>query len=596
MSHSVSSRASRRGRSASLPSADHARPEYVAPDGLVVHHHNSAGRVKEYDFSTLPVAEPMQRSLATLFAARCIPRRWTVHASSTMYWRQLEMFTAFLSRQMRPPRDVDELTASLIERWREHALATVGGYTTFTAVTSLLRGDLRLQTAPVADTLSRRAPRPRSGIQSYSEAEFDRIKLAARRMFRAALLRIEHNAAHLHRWQAGEFIEDSRDWALGEALDVLARTGDLIRHPGHRTRGGQGIVYKYRKAFGGMAAAVTWQRLFLSSMEATALGVLLLAEFGWNLSVIDRAAIPRALPDPGEDGRPTYRIPIEKRRCGAGHFYETRNVTDDGAASPGRLITHALAATRFARAIVADRSPETDLLVVWRTHVAGRERADGDRQPPVGPFHFGVHRDAGARWARTVGLRGSPFQRGRQTVNALDRREPGQNSQDTHDRHYVLVDKRVRAEAVAIVAAGAEEATEHARRAVLVAELQDVPDPGDVETATADCADIEHSPYPAPGGGSGGRCGASFLMCLGCVNARIHPGHHPRLAHLHDAVGNLRSVLAPTVWEVDWGATHARLDDLKTKLGTTGWTRAKAQLTDTDRELIDLMLTGDLDS
>lgn len=181
-------------------------------------------------------------------------------------------------------------------------------------------------------------------------------------------------------------------------------------------------------------------------------------------------------------------------------------------------------------------------------------------------------------------------------MNALDRREPGQNSQDTHDRHYVLVDKRIQAEAVGIIAAGADEATEHARRAVLVAQLRAAPDLGEVETATADCADIEHSPYPVPGGDSGGRCRVSFLMCLGCVNARIHPGHHGRLAHLHDAVGNLRSVLAPTVWEADWGETHARLGDLKTKLGVTLWRRAKAQITDTDRELIDLLLAGDLDT
>jgi hypothetical protein len=116
-------------------------------------------------------------------------------------------------------------------------------------------------------------------------------------------------------------------------------------------------------------------------------------------------------------------------------------------------------------------------------------------------------------------------------VNALDRREPGQDSQDTHDRYYVLVDKRVQPDTVAIIAAGAEEAAEHARNAVLVAELRDAPQPGDVETATADCADFEHSPYPAPDGG----CGASFLMCLGCTNARVHPGHHGRLAHLHHA-------------------------------------------------------------
>lgn len=85
-------------------------------------------------------------------------------------------------------------------------------------------------------------------------------------------------------------------------------------------------------------------------------------------------------------------------------------------------------------------------------------------------------------------------------------------------------------------------------------------------------------------------------MCLGCVNARIHPGHHPRLAHLHHAVDNLRSVLAPTVWEAAWGATQARLDDLRTKLGATVWTRAKAHIADADRDVIDLMLTGDLDT
>lgn len=66
---------------------------------------------------------------------------------------------------------------------------------------------------------------------------------------------------------------------------------------------------------------------------------------------------------------------------------------------------------------------------------------------------------------------------------------------------------------------------------VLVAELRDQRTPGDVETATADCGDFDNSPWPAPDGG----CGASFLACLGCPNARVRPGHHARLAHLHGA-------------------------------------------------------------
>ncbi|MGP3921506.1 hypothetical protein [Nonomuraea sp. 10N515B] len=351
------------------------------------------------------------------------------------------------------------------------------------------------------------------------------------------------------------------------------------------------MVKKYRKALG-VSIAKTWQRLFLSSHEAVALGVLLMAEYGWNLSVIDGAEVPRASPDPGEDGHPTYRIPLEKYRRGGGHHYETRNVTDDGAASAGRLITEALAATRFARALVEDLAPGTDRLIVWHAAGGGALHGDGDRLPPVGWFHFGVTTMNARSWARSEGMTGSPFRRGRRTVNALARRQPGQNSQDTHDRRYVVVDKRVQAEAVEVIAAGAEDAAARARASVLVAELRDEPQDGDVETATADCRDYDNSPYPAPGGG----CGESFLMCLGCENARVHPGHHSRLAHLHHALSNLRSTLAPETWSRDWGDAHARLEDLESKLGVGIWRQALARVTDADRALIADLLTGELDT
>jgi len=320
--------------------------------------------------------------------------------------------------------------------------------------------------------------------------------------------------------------------------------------------------------------------------------VLLLAEYGWNLSVIDRAEVPRALPDPGQDGHPTYRILLEKPRRGTGHHYETRNVTDDGTGSQGRLITQALQATRFARAIVEDLVPGTNRLIVWRSRQSDHGSTNLDRHPPVGPFGFGIHTSTAQDWARVEGFAGSPFQRGRRTVLALDRREPGQHTQDTHDRHYVLVDKRVQAEAVEVVAAGAEDAVTHSRRVVMVAELRDQPTPGDVETATADCGDFDNSPWPAPDGG----CGASFLTCLGCPNARVHPGHHARLAHLHDALTNLRSVLPPATWETDWGDSHARLTDLKAKLGAGQWAHALARVTDRDRALINDLLTGALNT
>ncbi|NEC22568.1 hypothetical protein [Streptomyces parvus] len=576
-----------RGRRASLPPANHARPEPLADNGLIVRHTNKEQRVKEYDFSTLPVAEPMQRSLAGLFATQCTPHKWRSHSSSNMYWRQLQQFTLFLSGQEDPPGDLGELTGALVNRWWQSLSKAAGGCNTFDYTARLLRDDARLQSGPVADALARRVSRPKSQRQSYSEAEFDRIKTAARRMFRAALLRIEDNARHLERWRRGDFPEGGPDWVLGEALEHIARTGDVPRYTGKRD-----IVAYYLKALGGRGSEQTWRRLFLSRMEATALGVLLLAEYGWNLSTIDRAKVPKALPDPGEDGHPTYRIPVEKRKRGAGRYFETRNVTDDGADSRGRLITQALQATRFARARVEELAPGTDLLVVWRSNHPGRGRRDQDRRPSVAVFSFGVSHNEAKDWARDQGFTGSPFQRGRRTVVAVDRREPTQHSQNTHDRSYALVDKRVQADAVEVIASGAEDAAARARATVLVATLSDAPEPDHTQTATADCSDFDHGPYPAPDGG----CGASFLMCLGCENARVHPGHHARLAHLHHALANLRSVLPPPVWQRDWGEPHDQLEDLKLKLGDGTWSQALARVTDADRDLIDLLLTGNLDT
>ena len=250
-------------------------------------------------------------------------------------------------------------------------------------------------------------------------------------------------------------------------------------------------------------------------------------------------------------------------------------------------------ATRFARTVVEQLAPGTDRLIVWRTANRSWENVHSDRHKPVGPFRFGVSSFDAARWAKTEGFTGSPFRRGRRTVIALNRREPTQHSEATYERNYTLVDKRVQQEAVEVIASGAEDALARANKAVLVAQLRDTPDPGHVETATADCADPNSSPFShSPEHG----CTASFLLCLACPNAHVHPGHHSRLAHLHEALTNLRSVLPDTAWRRDWAEHHARLEDLKTHLGQPTWTRALSQVTATDRGLIDNLLRGVLDA
>ncbi|MEU1807165.1 hypothetical protein [Streptomyces sp. NPDC019937] len=567
---------SRRGRSASLPPADHSAPAVLDPvDDRVVHHRDRDGHVREFDFATLPVAEPMQRSLATLFGA--VTEGWSSHGTSKGAFKNIRAFTKYLSECVKPPQDLEGLTAALVNGWWLQQKDRQGSRAAFRQVRSLLIEDARLQQGPVAEALTRRVPLLPRDQESYESAELGQIKLTALRIFRSARLRIEENTAHLHQWHEGAFSPDSPDGLLGEALDIIARTADVPRY----SRGD--VQQRYRRALGGNDAETLWKRLFLDRMEAVSLGVLLMAEFGWNLSVINVMPTPTAAPDFGGDGHPTYNIKVWKHK---GKRFESENVADTGAGSPGRLITEALGATRFARALANDLAPGIDRFVGWRP-LQRRETTDKSRRVIVGPIRFGLDGNDAAVWGKKTGT-GSPFQRGRRTV-VVERGEPSQHSLDTHERRYVLPDKRVQREAAPIVAAGAAAAVRTARRQVqLRARLVDQRSAEHGETATADCSGTEGGPAPLPNGG----CGASFLLCLACENARVHADHHPRLVLLHQALVNARTVLPAPAWERRWGDAHARLDDLQRKVGPGAWQQARTRITDLDRTIVDNLLNG----
>jgi hypothetical protein len=490
-----------------------------------------------------------------------------------------------MSEQHPTVEDLDALSAKIWKEWRLSRPTTPLGYYHVTTVARLLREDRKIGPA-VRQAMDRRERLVKAKEQSFTPEEFTQISTAARRVFRAAHLRITTNAAALAAWRAGRVPEGSKEWLVGEALDCAARTGDVPHYLDGR--GYRRTKNRYIGPLGRENAKFTWQRLFLTRHEATALAVLFTVEHGLNMSTVSDMAVPRATPDPGEDGFPVYRLELEKPRRGGGHHFETRNLTDFGAASPGRLVTHALEATAFARAFVREHAPDLDRLLIWRS---AQLKSHLGTELRVGPFGFGVSKDAAKHWAAAEGLAGSPFRRGRRTANVQYRREPGQNSQDTHDSVYVLRDRQAQQDAIPGIAAGAAEAVDRARETVLVASLREEPDPADQPTATADCHDVEHSPFTA----HGVSCGASFLLCLACPNARIHPGHHSRLAYLHQVLDSLRSVMEPGQWDADWHSTHGRLAHLKSELGDLVWNKALADVTLADRDLISHLLKGDFD-
>ncbi|WP_405897693.1 hypothetical protein OG242_09275 [Streptomyces sp. NBC_00727] len=580
---------SRRGRKASLPTGPHHRPVVLAEDGLRVCHRDKQGVVRNYDFGVLPVAPALQRSLAATFAARCAPGGgWDSADTGFNVWVLVRAFVKFLSEQDNPPRDIDEITAALWSSWRLSRPTTNTGYRQVKTLANFLLRNERLS-QPVRDAMAKRMPKWKAQEKAYQPQEFTEIRVTARQMFRAALLRIRANTAHLESWRAGAFEPGSRDWLVGEALDSLARTGHVPRYP--QARGKMVVVNRYRVALGGAKPEFTWQRLYLSRIEVTSLAVLLVTEQGLNATTVAELPVPRATPDSGEGGGfPVYRLELEKRRRGDGRHFETRNLTDFGADSPGRLITEALEATAHARAFVTAAGSGPDRLLVWHERNASNGRVDPET-PRVGPFAFGLARSAGTHWAIKVGLSGSPLRRTRKTVNVLHRREPGQNTQDTHDRVYVMNEPQAQEAAAPVIADGVTAALEAARRTVFRAQLTDTPEAGDQQTATTGCTDYENSHFTPPGSS----CGASFLLCTACPNARVHPGHHARLAYLHRALESLRTAVNPGFWEADWSDAHARLEDLKGRLGTALWKARLAEATAEDREIVDHLLNGHYD-
>lgn len=571
-----------RGRRAVLPPADHRTEPPLAPGGLVVSVVNKAGYEMTFDFAELPVAEAMQRSLATVFAIRSAG--WNSHETARASWITVKMFSRFVAELEHPPQDLGDLTSAMLKRWRARHIGTNSGKNVLRQVRPLLRADPRLAGGPVGEELARRIPKAVPVKQSYGKEERGRVLRVAQRQFRTALLRIRENTALLERWRAGGLEEGSRDWRLGQVLGHLAQTGYVP----HAIRP-SGEFVKDRALLGGTSPEKTWGRLFLSRSELTALGVLLTDRFGWNLSVYDRLPAPTTAPSAGATDTVTYQVQIEKRRQGGGRWFSTENVTDSGADSSGRLITQALEATAHGRALVHHLSPGNNLLMVARMHYPKRRHQRTERPRPVGPCAFGIGNGDAQLWWTTHDLGGSPFQRARRTTVTREGR-PLQHSQGAHQSIYVLPDEHVQHASRSVFEAGAYEALEQAQAVVFAGGIADARSPGHEQTVTADCADETASPWPDAKGG----CRADFLLCLACPNARVHPGHHPRLAHLHQELHSLRSVLPDRSWNQHWSEHALRLEDLRDKVGPAAWTAALARVNDEDRTLVHLLVKGEL--
>lgn len=604
---------SRHARRAALPPVGYVRDCQLDPDSLTVTVPGESGGIEAvFDFAVLPGPRTLLAACAAGFARLAGPDQpWRAAATCDNGYKAIREFLRYAAALNPPPGTAEDITEAVWAGWRLSRPATVHGRTCLLITRQWLPKVPSIPAATVAAAGRRIPAGPAPTEAAYSREEFEQIKTAAARTFRAALTRIRDSREHLRRWHDGEFPQpglreqylqtrpSTASCLTGEALDSLLRTGDVpLVGSGYRH-----VADRYARALGGTGAEHTWSRLFLTLPEAAALAVLLVCEHGWNRSVLDAMTVPDDMPGAGEDDLDIYRVPLFKRRRPVRARHSSSNLADAGPGTPGRLIRQAMEATEPARVtLAAFGGPANRLLVSRRANPAGKTM-----------FCLGVPPgDSTRRWSDTAGLTGPgepghvSLRRLRRTVQVLIRREPAQNTDQTHEQVYVLRDPATRPEAEQVAAQGLSGAVAHARdmmkmRMLLGAQAGQLTDyvgtpekaealaGGTLDTATGACLDFTDSPFSPPGE----PCTASFLDCLACRNAVATRRHLPRLAWLHRALDELRGTVGAEVWAQDWRTHFLRLTALLEDNTTAGERDAAVSVaSDADRDLISQLLAG----
>ncbi|MER5744794.1 hypothetical protein ABT097_16180 [Streptomyces sp. NPDC002225] len=599
-----------RGRRAALPPEGWEREAVLDPTGLVVRAVGEKGEdLGTWDFSDAPGPEGLRLELVELLA-RHGRARWTSEATYGTASKVLRKLLRDAAAAEPPITAVDQINVFWWKSWSQDV-------TSRRFFGSVLQASSRLP----AETRSFMAvPRRRPAAEkkkeapkrAHSKADLKTVRDAAAATVRSARLRIEKNVALMERWRDGALAEGSPDWAWGQMLDHISRTGDVPRYGGKN----RVLANETRRLMGDEGVASVLARLFPTVQEIGAASVLLIVHEGWNLSVLRKMKVPSFPNADGDSASPAvHRLATDKARRGKRRRHNSNNLVDAGEGSSGWAMRQILDLTRQARLTLEKLGRPSPMLLLAR-------RGRG------GPENLGSLRDGSALeqaivdWARgqrASGVRLPP------RISAQPLRHSAQvhhgrarnNTPATQDKDYLLKDETVREDSRDVVEAGLAKAVEHARERVkmrLVAHATGDTEydaeqvakaagvdretamsivKGQLKTPVASCADYENSDF----GPTGKPCGVSFLLCFGCRNAVATTRDLPRIVYLHRVIEGLRSTLTAATWAADWQGHHDRVSDFLNNYasGEDGRAELLSTLAQADRDLIDRMLDRRLD-
>ncbi|MFB7054820.1 hypothetical protein ACFCXT_17090 [Streptomyces vinaceus] len=455
------------------------------------------------------------------------------------------------------------------------------------------------------------AERKPASKHAHTKAELKTVRDAAAATVRSARLRIGENVALMESWRAETLIEGDQDWAWGQMLDHLSRTGDVPRYAGKN----RVLAKETRRLMGDEGVASILARIFPTVQEIAAAAVLLIVHEGWNLSVLQKMEVPAFWPNADGDSEApaVHRLATDKARRKT-RRHASNNLVDAGEGSSGWAMKQVLDLTRQARLTLETLGRPSSMLLLARRGAGGPQN--------LGSLRRGSALEQGiADWVHSQRASGvylppktsaQPLRHSAQVHHGRSRN----NTQATHESDYLLKDETVREDSRDVVETGLAKAVEHACERVemrLVAHATGDTEhdaeqvakaagvdretamdivKGRLKTPVASCADFENSDFSP----SGKPCGVSFLLCFACRNAVATARDLPRIVYLQQVIDGLRSTVTAAAWAADWQGHHARISDFLCT-HTSQETRAAlvSTLTEADRELIDRMLARRLD-
>lgn len=608
----------RKPTAAAMPPAGYRRPEMVSGDGLSVAVVGEAGEdFGRFDFTKVAAPPELMRALVAGFARATGPGgRWKTYSSARKGAEVLRRFAREVSAANPQIATIGDVTAEVWWGWRTAIEATNRVPSQINVARALLR-DVKGLPKTTRRAMNAKAPKPPRTYDSYSSAEFKRIRSAARRVVEAAWSRIGTNSEILARYRAGEDtsgLETLRTregmWARAEWLDRLSRTGDP---PGTRERSAE-ITEANRAAVCVGEDRPLREALFLTGGEVFALMALFVCEWGYNGEVLNSMTVSDTRADDRDLDDPVHLVDLDKPRRGDARYF-----SNAFSGKRARLWEVAVSVTQPARETLAALGHPTGKLFVAAlipnrtTHPTRLFRIDWSGQHGAHISHWSSAIQVTDDDKHPLPVTLSRLRLSEQAINE----KSSQNSDAVSSKVYRYPDPQTHAKARNVVLQGQTDAVDHARVTVRMRTItpQDLAaarsdpdglarelgvDPakialltgGRLNTPAAACLDYHSSPFAAPGE----PCAASFLSCLACPNAVATQDHLPRLVVLHDALVAISEVVAQPQWQQHYAEHLARLRDLLSQYASDAEiAQARSSATPSDIDIIEALLRGRLD-